>query len=77
VRLVSVDHDAIGRGAPFDPLLHWSAPWTDVALHAEGRIVGWERRDPSGGTRTVPATGAGGYRIDRSGAQPVLVEVSP
>ncbi len=77
VRLVLVDHDAIGRGAPFDPLLHWSAPWTDVAIYEAGRIVAWERRDAAGGSRIVPEPRAGGYRLDRSGGRPVLVEAPP
>lgn len=30
MRLTSVDYDAKARGAAYDPLLHWSAPWKDM-----------------------------------------------
>ena len=29
IRLISIDYDAAGRGAYFDPYLYWSAPWSD------------------------------------------------
>ena len=64
--LISIDYDAIGRGAYYDPLLFWSAPWTD-------RINGTtrERRLADGSWQPVPD---GGYEIDRSNpVKPVLV----
>jgi hypothetical protein len=43
-RLRSVDYDAQGRGARFDPVLHWSAPWRDAPVYdAAGAITGWQR----------------------------------
>ncbi|MGY6411406.1 MAG: hypothetical protein ACXIUV_10340 [Alkalilacustris sp.] len=43
-QLVSVDYRAAARGASFDPVLWWQAPWRDVALRdAEGRLTGWRR----------------------------------
>jgi hypothetical protein len=75
VRLVSVDYDAIGRDMPFDPILHWSAPWNDAAIRDNGRIVGWERTDASGTPRMVPNAGTSAYRIDRVGGRPVLSDV--
>lgn len=52
--LASVDYDAAGRGAYFDPVLWWSAPWADEPLRdGEGEITGWKRT--GGGTvRVVP-----------------------
>ena len=42
--LVSVDYDAEARDAAFDPVLWWSAPWTDTAIRDDdGRIIGWRR----------------------------------
>jgi len=35
MRLASVDYDAKARGAAYDPLLHWSAPWKDVIRYDE------------------------------------------
>ncbi|MEO9778894.1 MAG: hypothetical protein ABJH07_26820 [Sedimentitalea sp.] len=43
-RLVSIDYDAQGRGAPYDPRLHWSAPWVDRFNYAaDGTLHGWTR----------------------------------
>lgn len=48
-RLQSIDYDAVARAASFDPLLHYSAPWTDRAHHApvgtltDGTLTGWTR----------------------------------
>lgn len=43
-RLVSVDYDAEKRGAEYDPLLHWSAGWSDhFSYSEEGQLTGWER----------------------------------
>ncbi|WP_417525519.1 hypothetical protein [Marinovum sp.] len=54
-RLLSIDYDAEGRGAYFDPLLYWSAAWTDTAhYHKSGVISGWDRQDTEGdGTKFV------------------------
>lgn len=78
VRLASVDYDAIARGAAYDPVLHWSAPWTDVPrFDAQGRIAGWDRTARGGATRIVPhATAEGAYRLDRTGPRPVLSEAA-
>ncbi len=48
-RLISVDYDALGRGAEFDPWLHFSAPWADEAVYGpDGRLAGWRRSGPGG-----------------------------
>lgn len=44
MQLAEVDYDALGRGAYYDPLLWWSAPWTDrFAYDATGSLTGWTR----------------------------------
>ncbi len=49
LRTVSIDYDAIGRGAAFDPMLHASAPWTDrYAYDAAGGPSGFVRRVQGG-----------------------------
>jgi hypothetical protein len=75
--LLSVDYDAIDRWAYYDPLLHWSAPWTDAPLRdADGTITGWTRTRHDGTVRTV--SGAQTYGIDRARPdQPVLIEGTP
>ncbi|MDV7145549.1 hypothetical protein R3X27_22920 [Tropicimonas sp. TH_r6] len=71
-RLVSVDYDALGRKAPYDPLLFWSAPWTDTALYsADGALTGWERQHGDGREERVEL-GTGRYTIEDSGGQPAL-----
>lgn len=76
-RLVSIDYDARGRDAAYDPLLHWSAPWLDTAIrNADGTLIGWERRQ-DGKSRRVPPHGTS-YQIDRRNpARPILVDTSP
>lgn len=71
-RLVSIDYDAVSRQAAFDPLLHWTAPWTDIAQWDGDVLTGW-RRDG----REVPAFfGGPRYVIDGlGGALPTLREV--
>ena len=72
--LESIDYDAFARGATFDPVLHWSAPWKDEALRdGDGAITGWRRTDAAG-TRTVPAAPEGpAYALETSpGGLPVL-----
>lgn len=54
-RLISIDYDARMRKAYFDPILYWSAPWTDVARYDEaGALLGWDRLAADGETRFVP-----------------------
>lgn len=74
--LSAVDYDAAARGAAFDPLLFWTAPWRDTALRDEfGDLIGWERHDRDG-TREVLITDAlPTYRIVRPvGGNPILFE---
>lgn len=73
--LVSVDYDAVGRGAAFDPWLHFSAPWRDQAIRApDGTLAGWRRETPQG-SLTLDAAGhlSDGrqvhYLLDEGGAQ--------
>ncbi len=55
-QLTSIDYDARGREAYFDPVLYWSAPWTDVARYDEaGALLGWDRLGADGEARFVPA----------------------
>jgi hypothetical protein len=74
IGLLSVDYDAIDRGAYYDPLLHWSAPWKDTPLRdVYGSITSWTRTGLDGRVTTVGQ--AVPYRIDRVRPdQPVLVE---
>jgi hypothetical protein len=74
IGLLSVDYDAINRWAYYDPILHWSAPWTDAPLRdAGGAIAGWTRTGRDGTVTTVGQELT--YRIDRDRPdQPVLVE---
>jgi hypothetical protein len=70
-RIFSIDYDAQGRGAYFDPLLYWSAPWTDTARYDKsGAISGWDRLAADGTTkRLVPndlGTRMPRYEIDPS-----------
>ncbi|MEO0990899.1 MAG: hypothetical protein AAFX00_08130, partial [Pseudomonadota bacterium] len=61
---VSIDYDAAGRDAYLDPLLYWSAPWTDA--FTEGGIA---RRMHTSGQAVAP----GDLTLDRSdGAFPTL-----
>jgi hypothetical protein len=76
VGLLAVDYDAINRWAYFDPILHWSAPWSDVAVRdGTGAITGWTRTYRDGTSAAVPATMT--YRLDRSRPdQPELAQVT-
>ncbi len=43
-RILSIDYDANTRGAYFDPVLFWSAPWQDVYhFDGQGQLSGWTR----------------------------------
>ena len=75
VRLVSIDYDAIVRDAPYDPVLHWSAPWSDAPIHDDERIVAWQRTEGPRAPRIVPHDAPPAYRIDRAGRHAVLSEV--
>jgi hypothetical protein len=83
-RLIEIDHDAMARGARFDPALHWSAPWRD-ALHRDdaGRLTGWTRHHADGRTEVFDAEGARdgqpvAYEVHRPrNAPPVLRESPP
>lgn len=45
MRLSKIDYDAKGRGAYFDPMLFWTAPWADTARYDESgtKLLGWDR----------------------------------
>jgi hypothetical protein len=72
MRLLSVDHDALGRGSAFDPLLYRSAPWRDDMIWApDGRLAGWRR------TATTEAGAAAAGIYDAEGnrdGQPVVLD---
>lgn len=54
-QLTSIDYDAHGRKIYFDPVLYWSAPWTDNARYNKARaLLGWDRLGADGETRFVP-----------------------
>jgi len=78
IRLLSVDYNAQARDRAYDPVLHWSAPWTDRASYAsDGRLQGWSRRFADGRDRFVPL-GSETYEIDRSDpARPALRPDAP
>jgi hypothetical protein len=70
-RLVSVDYDAEARDADYDPLLHWSAGWSDHFDYSdEGQISSWERH--AGGT--VYRFNADGSRSDGKAISYELIE---
>jgi hypothetical protein len=58
-RLTSIDYNAQAREVYFDPMLYWSAPWSDAARYDEsGKLVGWDRTQSTGETAFVPANEA-------------------
>jgi len=68
-RLIDVDYRA--WDSSYDPLLHWSADWRDVALWgSDGELVGFERHAGDEITRVGPD---GSYRIVGPRARPRLV----
>ena len=75
-RLASVDYNAQTRGEYFDPLLYWSADWTDVALYSpEGELTGWRRSFPDRAgaiTVLIANTPLGSYIIDEAPGFPTL-----
>ncbi|MEW9920317.1 hypothetical protein AB2B41_11920 [Marimonas sp. MJW-29] len=77
-RLHSIDYNASGRDAYFDPLLFWSAGWTDTArYHKNGTLTGWDRQHSDDvSVDFVPAepeSQTPRYEIDRSNAPvPIL-----
>jgi hypothetical protein len=80
IRLQSVDYDAEAREEAFDPVLHWSAPWTDLPVFdAGGALRAWQRTGRNGWRARVlhdgGATGTVHYVIDRrQPARPVLTD---
>lgn len=55
VRLLQmIDYDAQARDIPYDPLLHWSAKWRDVATYASrGEAADWTRYIADGTTLEI------------------------
>lgn len=74
--LEQIDYDAVGRAAAFDPVLYWSAGWTDHARYdTAGRLTGWRRvfADPTRAEETVAlSTPTTHYRMDRQDGAMVL-----
>lgn len=78
MRLAETDYDGNQRGATYDPLLWWSAPWRDLYHYdAQGRLTGWARQStrPAGPPEQdfaadgVPAAGAPiRYTLKKPGA---------
>ncbi len=70
LRIASIDYDAQGRGAAYDPLLHWSAGWSDRFTYAaDGSPAGWTRTQGGSSTRFGPGGRSEGaaitYMLDR------------
>lgn len=81
-RLLSIDYNAQGRDTYFDPLLYWSAAWTDTARYDDsGMLLGWDRRNSDDATMGFVPNDADShmlrYEIDRSKARvPTLRRIS-
>lgn len=59
-RLLSIDYNTKPRRAYFDPLLFWSAAWSDTARYdEEGTLLGWDRRNAGGSPVEFVPDGAG------------------
>lgn len=76
LRLNSINYDALGRDTYYDPVVHWSAPWTDTAIvDTSGTLTEW-RRAFSGDGRvetTVPADNLFNiHELGRVNGRPVL-----
>jgi hypothetical protein len=76
-QLASVDYDAAGHGAYFDPILHWTAPWTDRPIYdSAGTVIGWDRSRTTGDSAVV-LLDQSGYTIDRTTPRmPLLIEAA-
>ena len=73
-RLSTVDYDAITRGADYDPILYWSAPWTDRILRGEtGKISGRTRAFSDGRSEQVTSTETT-YDINRKAPRKPVIE---
>ncbi len=45
IRISSVDYGVLDDDRVYDPLLHWSAPWQDVAVYnVNNELAGWQRQ---------------------------------
>ena len=77
--LESIEYDAWARGATFDTVLHWAAPWRDEAIRdADGEITGW-RRTSAAIVRDIPAgPESPAYELRQGpGGLPVLAPALP
>ncbi|WP_143030554.1 hypothetical protein [Ruegeria halocynthiae] len=80
MRLHTIDYDAEGRSAPYDPLLHWSAAWQDTFDYDHaGQLNQWRRVSADGSIIDFAADGASSsdktvdYQMIKSpNGQPVL-----
>ncbi|MEC7259050.1 MAG: hypothetical protein VXW58_14650 [Pseudomonadota bacterium] len=64
MQLSSIDYNAVGRGAPFDPVLFWSAPWVDhLEYDAAGETVAIRRQEGQNSLRITPDGSVAGGRI--------------
>ena len=75
IRISSIDYDAKGRGASFDPLIYWSAAWTDTARYdASGqKLLGWKRLSSDGVSIDIAADDPPKYELDVSDtSSPIL-----
>lgn len=75
IRISSIDYDAAGRDAYFDPLVYWSAAWTDTARYDESgkKFLGWDRVSADGVSTDVAADDPPRYELDVSDiSSPVL-----
>lgn len=78
-RIVSVDYAARKRGQYYDPLLYWSAPWTDSFRYDDGgNLQGWTRIGPNSTTefdaqgQPVDGRPVTYQMVQQPGAMPVL-----
>jgi len=63
-RLQAVDYDAEARGAAHDPVLWWSAPWRDLAVHDDaGRLIAWRRQFRDGSSALLTPAAPGSHRL--------------
>ena len=78
LRLLSVDYDALGRDAYYDPELHWSAFWRDEAVYGEdGERIAWGRTTSDGEESVVEDRTDGlDYWIDRTWPRTPVLRVA-